>query len=259
VPLDWHHPLFLRVDSLSFHLVQIVPVTSTTHRSGLGLLFLVTGEDDGETKIVVSRFPADSGVLAEEKGKGLTVEFLERIFMKGAKSYKAKEAYTSRCEKVLVPLAARIEDHLKNLFVSLGRIDRISVPAKSVDRFLGKAAKAEDGKPKYEDPLNQIQGQVGARIVTFYASDVERVRLEIEKYFEYIESQRIVPESEKEFGYEGGTVRITDKNSLPARVVGIHDLGYKPSVQLTSDQKRRFAFTAAQAWGADQIFDEMLR
>lgn len=61
----------------------------TTHRSGLGLLFLVTGEAKGETKIVVSRFPADSGVLAEEKGKGLTVEFLERIFMKSAKSYKA--------------------------------------------------------------------------------------------------------------------------------------------------------------------------
>jgi hypothetical protein len=61
----------------------------TTHRSGLGLLFLVTGEEGGETKVVVSRFPADSGVLADEKGKGLTVEFLERIFMKNAKSYKA--------------------------------------------------------------------------------------------------------------------------------------------------------------------------
>ena len=54
----------------------------TTHRSGLGLLFLIVGEEKGESKIVVSRFPADSGVLAEEKGNGLSVEFLERIFMK---------------------------------------------------------------------------------------------------------------------------------------------------------------------------------
>jgi hypothetical protein len=61
----------------------------TTHRSGLGLFFLMTGEQNGETKIVVSRFPADSGILAEEKGKGLSVEFLERIFMKSAKTYKA--------------------------------------------------------------------------------------------------------------------------------------------------------------------------
>jgi hypothetical protein len=29
VPLDWHDPLFLQVDSLSFHLVQISPVRSS--------------------------------------------------------------------------------------------------------------------------------------------------------------------------------------------------------------------------------------
>ncbi|MGA8213678.1 MAG: RelA/SpoT domain-containing protein [Candidatus Sulfotelmatobacter sp.] len=193
-----------------------------------------------------------------------------------------KENYTLKREKVLVPLAARIEDHLKNLFGSLARIDRISARAKSVDRFLGKAAKLEDGKPKYKDPLNQIQDQVGARIVTFYASDVERVRLEIEKYFKYIESQRIVPESEKEFGYEGRHFILFVPEDLVDDTVSRdesvelfelqiktlfqhawseaeHDLGYKPSVNLTRDQNRRLAFTAAQAWGADQIFDEMFR
>jgi len=61
----------------------------TTNRSGLGLLFLMMGESKGEIKIVVSRFPADSGILAEEKERGLSVEFLERIFMKSATSYKA--------------------------------------------------------------------------------------------------------------------------------------------------------------------------
>ena len=191
-----------------------------------------------------------------------------------------KETYTLRREKILIPLAARIEDHLKNLFGALDRIERISVRAKSVDRFLDKATKVEDGKPKYEDPLNQIQDQLGARIVTFYASDVERVRLEIEKYFRYIESQRIVPESEKEFGYEGRHFilfvpedlvddTLSRDESVELFELQIktlfqhawseaeHDLGYKPSVKLTSDQNRRLAFTAAQAWGADQIFDEM--
>jgi hypothetical protein len=61
----------------------------TTNRSGLGLLFLMMGKSKGKTKIVVSRFPADSGILAQEMEKGLTVEFLERIFMKSATSYKA--------------------------------------------------------------------------------------------------------------------------------------------------------------------------
>jgi putative GTP pyrophosphokinase len=193
-----------------------------------------------------------------------------------------KETYTLRRENILVPLAARIEDHLKNFLGSFARVDRISARAKSVDRFLGKAAKLENGKPKYEDPLNQIQDQVGARIVTFYASDVERIRLEIEKYFKYIESQQIVPESEKEFGYEGrhfilfvpedlidDTVSRDESVELfelqiktlfqHAWSEAEHDLGYKPSVKLTSDQNRRLAFTAAQAWGADQIFDEMFR
>src|SRR6266404_9346672 len=102
-----------------------------------------------------------------------------------------------------MPLAERIEAHLKSLFTGFPRIDRISARAKDVDRFVAKAEKRDNGALRYEDPLNQIQDQVGARIVTFYASDVERVRLEIEKYFRYIESKKIVPESESEFGYEG--------------------------------------------------------
>ena len=174
----------------------------------------------------MSGFSPKAASLTSDSGK------LNHDIPEGDLHFKAREGSCT--------LAARIEDHLKNLFGSLARIDRVSARAKSVDRFLGKAAKLQDGKPKYEDPLNQIQDQVGARIVTFYASDVERVRLEIEKYFKYIESQRIVPESEKEFGYEGrhfilfvpedliddtvsgrisGTVRITDKNPLSARMV----------------------------------------
>jgi len=61
----------------------------TTHRSRLGLMFLMKGQYKGETKLVVSRFPADSGILAEEEEKSLTVAFLERIFMKSSTSYKA--------------------------------------------------------------------------------------------------------------------------------------------------------------------------
>ena len=61
----------------------------TTGKSGLGLLFLMSGKTGRERKIVVSRFPADSGILAEEAADGLTVEFLEKVFMKSATSYKA--------------------------------------------------------------------------------------------------------------------------------------------------------------------------
>lgn len=61
----------------------------TTHRSGLGLLFLISGMEGLSYKIVISRFPADSAILAEENQEDLTVEFLERVFMKSATAYKA--------------------------------------------------------------------------------------------------------------------------------------------------------------------------
>jgi hypothetical protein len=61
----------------------------TTGRSGLGLLFLMAGKEGKKHKLVVSRFPADSGILAEQSQEELTVEFIEKIFMKSATSYKA--------------------------------------------------------------------------------------------------------------------------------------------------------------------------
>jgi putative GTP pyrophosphokinase len=41
-----------------------------------------------------------------------------------------------------------------------------------------------------------------------------------------------------------------------------HDLGYKQepgSTPLTSEEKRKLAYTSAQAWGADHMFDELFR
>jgi hypothetical protein len=61
----------------------------TTFRSGLGLLFLIAGNEGAEHKLVISRFPAGSAILVEENSRSLSVEFLERVFMKSAHSYKA--------------------------------------------------------------------------------------------------------------------------------------------------------------------------
>jgi hypothetical protein len=63
--------------------------TVTTNRSGLGLLFLMVGTEGKSHRIVLSRFPADSGIVAQEEGTGLTVEFIEQIFMKSATAYKS--------------------------------------------------------------------------------------------------------------------------------------------------------------------------
>lgn len=63
---------------------------STGGVSGMGLLFICIGKDgESDTRVVISRFPADEGIVAEKKSERLTVSFVEQVFMKSAYSYKA--------------------------------------------------------------------------------------------------------------------------------------------------------------------------
>lgn len=61
----------------------------TTHRSGLGLLFLLKGKVGRDHHLIAARFPADQGVLAEENADRLTVEFIEKVFLRDARAYKS--------------------------------------------------------------------------------------------------------------------------------------------------------------------------
>ena len=190
------------------------------------------------------------------------------------------QVYRQRHQQVLCPLAQRLEELLRQHFSSCPRIDRIGARAKSPERFLAKAQKLIAGRPKYSDPINQIQDQIGARIITFYKTDVETISLQVERYYRPIESHLLIPESDAEFGYVGKHYilhlpfdvlddKITEElapNFFELQIKTLfqhawseanHDLGYKPATELSSDQKRKLAFTAAQAWGADLIFSEL--
>ena len=61
----------------------------TTHRSGLGLFFVVRGAEGGNHRLILARFPADEGIVAHEHAQQLDVEFLERVFLKSAHAYKS--------------------------------------------------------------------------------------------------------------------------------------------------------------------------
>ncbi|ARQ60493.1 Hypothetical protein NGAL_HAMBI1145_52600 [Neorhizobium galegae bv. officinalis] len=189
--------------------------------------------------------------------------------------------YRARYETVLFPIADKLANLLQDIFAGQPRIDRISTRPKSVERFMGKAAAEKDGKAKYEDPLHQIQDQIGARIITFYKDDVHRISEEVQRYFHAIESKDMLPESEWEFGYFGNHHILMlqqdlidpsfDKSLVPycfelqiktlfqhAWSEANHDLGYKPGQQpLASDELRQLAFTSAQAWGADRVFNDL--
>ncbi len=189
--------------------------------------------------------------------------------------------YTSIYGEVLQPIAPVLEALTASHMRGLDHVDRITARAKSPDRFIAKAAKrGEDGSLKYSDPLSQIQDQLGVRVVVFYKGDVEVVSKEVTRYFRPIEMRNVVPETHWAFGYFGKHFVL----ALPSEAVpkGIelerapdffelqiktlfqhawseagHDLGYKPVDQLNEDQQRRLAFTAAQAWGADRVFEEL--
>jgi len=190
------------------------------------------------------------------------------------------DEYGIRYEKQLKPVASALEAYLHEIVRGQPRIDRVVARAKDPSRFLAKAAKIENDVPKYSDPLTEIQDQIAARIVTLYLSDVERIQLLIAEYFGSIEHKRMEPESSREFGYEGEHyILLLPDEAFPrplkrsdgptlfelqiktvfqhAWSEAGHDLIYKSVIPLTRDHLRRAAFTAAQAWGADLIFDEL--
>lgn len=191
--------------------------------------------------------------------------------------------YRLRHGAILEPLAKGLGSHIAELVETLPRIDRVQARPKSPERFMAKALKEEEGVRKYSDPLNEIQDQVGARIVTFYSDDVDAVCEKVERYFRHIEKKRVVPGSVAEFGYFGFhyIVRVPsdvldsswDERHVPTHFElqiktlfqhawseANHDLGYKElNGDLTSEERRKMAWASAQAWGADQIFNDLFR
>ena len=189
--------------------------------------------------------------------------------------------YAERYNNVLVRLAEALRRLIEDYLRDQPRIDRITARAKGIDRFVQKAAALDGGVPRYSDPLAQIQDQIGARVVVFYKQDVARIDQVVKRYFTAIEYRDVVPDSEAEFGYFGHhsilvlPTDVVEEDMDRAMVPGFfelqiktlfqhawseadHDLGYKPGGRtLTSDQKRQIAFTSAQAWGADLIFDQL--
>jgi putative GTP pyrophosphokinase len=189
--------------------------------------------------------------------------------------YEAR--YSALCE-----VAKNLEGHLSGYLNSVPRIDRVSARAKSPDRYVEKALKLDDsGERKYNNPKYEIQDQIGARITVFYISDIDRVKNEVQKYFRFIEMKNKTPTSDSEFGYFGLHFII----GMPSDIVpddyeeiipqfcelqiktlfqhawseADHDLGYKSFRDLTTEERRKIAFTAAQAWGADTVFEELAK
>ncbi|GAB5407315.1 MAG: hypothetical protein Aurels2KO_55460 [Aureliella sp.] len=184
-------------------------------------------------------------------------------------------AYTEKFNVILQPAAEKLCEFLEPMFYEHPGVCRVSTRPKKIKSFLDKAAIEEDGKPKYGDPLNEIQDQLGALVVTRFLADIQPVADIVENTFRRIERQYIEPESENEFGYVGqhyilflpgdvGADSSIDFFELQVKTLfqyawseTNHAIGYKGKAKLTPEQRRLSAYLAAQAWGADVAVDDL--
>jgi hypothetical protein len=76
------------------NLTQCLPLVRrlasyTTNVSGIGLVFFIVAEDDSNSVLLISRFPAEHGITTERSERRLTVEYVENVFMRTSYRYKA--------------------------------------------------------------------------------------------------------------------------------------------------------------------------
>ncbi len=139
---------------------------------------------------------------------------------------------------------------------------------KSVASFAEKTTRVAEGEPLYPDPLHDIADQLGVRVITYVAKDVEVVA-------ELLAEQLVVRDdrdlgeltaSEGRFGYasrhlqveiEGREVQVQLRTVLQhAWAEFEHDIRYKGSVppEHASEFDRRFTLAAGLLELADQEF-----
>ncbi len=191
-----------------------------------------------------------------------------------------KSQYIIKYENYLHPASKCLETYLNTALSGVPRVDKISARAKSPDRFFIKANKTVEGVIKYTNPLEQIQDIIGARVVGIYKNDAIAITNILMREFRTIEHFSHIPDDVTSFGYEGFHMiafipnDIFSSNEIKENCPRFfelqiktvfqhawgeanHDLGYKPDHDLSDSEKRKMAFAAAQAWGADVIFDEL--
>jgi len=174
----------------------------------------------------------------------------------------------------LQEVANALNKNLREILKDTPRIDNVAIRVKSVERFIEKAI-----RKNYGNPLRDIQDQIGARVVVFYKSDVEKVAEQILREFRIVEGRELEDADPARFGYQARhyicfvppEVLVDIPSSVEffelqvstlfqhAWAEANHDLGYKPETKLNYEDERKIAWAAAQAWGADTILDEIWR
>jgi predicted RNase H-like nuclease/ppGpp synthetase/RelA/SpoT-type nucleotidyltranferase len=140
--------------------------------------------------------------------------------------------------------------------------------AKSIASFAEKAARTEDGRRLYPDPLHDIGDQLGLRVLTYVRDDVEAVAALLGTQLTVLDDRDLgeVTASQGRFGYASRHLQV----EIDGRVVQVqlrtvlqhawaefeHDIRYKGTVpaEHASEFDRRFTLAAGLLELADQEF-----
>lgn len=159
-----------------------------------------------------------------------------------------------------------------------GHIDRISFRVKDPESFVKKVTDRGE-KPAYEDPLAEVEDQIGGRIIVLFKHDIQPMVNRLLTAFNPYELKHHTPQWDAEFGYESTHLvcrippirrptswdaagSMPEAFELQVRTVFMHayaqpnhDLGYKARSTLSRQEKRRLGWVAASAWGADEALE----
>jgi putative GTP pyrophosphokinase len=180
-----------------------------------------------------------------------------------------------------IPLYRSLMESLENEFGEMlegkAKIDRIKFRVKEAESFIKKS----NAPPKYENPIAEVEDQIGGRVIVVYKSDVDIIVKEIKKNFNAIEFTERRPPRDAEFGYESSHLILSipphlwpegwsDIGDVPvtfevqvrtlfmhAWAEPSHGLEYKNTSELPKELLRELSWVAASAWGADQALDRI--
>lgn len=177
----------------------------------------------------------------------------------------------------LVSLAKELYLELRSHLEGEKYIDQIKYRVKDRDSFSKKAEKFDGVKKKYHTPLSEIEDQIGFRIVVKFLDEIPIAEKKLLKFYATTESTKREKPKPDSFGYESHHIifvipqKLREKHKVTveyfevqvctifqhAWAVGNHDIGYKPTNEESTEKTRKLAWVAANAWGADKLFQEL--
>lgn len=183
-----------------------------------------------------------------------------------------------------IPLLEQVRDALREgldaALAGIPHIDRKDMRVKGEQSFLRKLRSRDH---QYDNPWTDIEDQVSGRVLVFFSSDIPIVIDALRERWTQVEYRFKRPAADAEFGYESShQIFVIPEHLKPqqwskdadmptafevqirtlfmhAYAEPQHEFGYRSWEDLAPLVRRKLAWIAASAWGADQAYEDARR